>query len=156
MSLLSKSSGGLVLPEATDMCISSSSSSSSALLSPSQRERLLKRASLARQPLLDCADDDAAVYQPYEGGLLHRNRLSFSEVDFCFVCECALRMDDAYPSVECTGLKTDRTHYPSGETVSVFRQLIMCDKCYINVLDAHKRDPTYRVRVGARSLAYFR
>jgi hypothetical protein len=145
---------GLVLPEASDMCITSSSSSSS-MLSPTQRDRLLERASRAKLPVLDCADECAATHQVHEDGLLNRNRLSFAEVDFCFVCECALRMDDAHPTIECTGMKSDQTHY-GGQTVPVYRQLFACDRCYVAILDARKRDPAYRVKMVTRALVYFR
>lgn len=150
---------GLVLPEATDMCISSSSSSSS-LLSPVQRERILRRASHSPRVVIDCTatPEDAAdttVFQLHKDGLLNRNKVPFAEIDFCFVCECDLRAEYAHATLECTGMKLDRTHY-QGETVRVYRQLFTCDKCYVTIVEARKKDAEYRVRMASRALAYFR
>ncbi len=145
---------GLLLPDAGDMCIDSSSSSSTSI-SQSARYRMLRRASQAKQPVLDCADDDVTRYQVHAGGLLNRNRLAFGEVDFCFVCETPLKLDEAFASVECTGIKSDRAHY-EGAVVAVYRQLFLCDKCYVVVLDARKRDASYRVKMAERALVYFR
>lgn len=99
---------------------------------------------------------DQSRYTEFQQGLLCKNTVEFTDVDFCFVCNA--KSNDQWvlkPSIEITGMKF---YTPSGDMLPVYRQLFLCPPCRV-VVDEKKQNKLLLsssvVKITNEAHAYF-
>jgi hypothetical protein len=75
-------------------------------------------------------------FTAFQDGVLCKNLKSFDNVDFCFVCDRRVVIDEwvLKPSIEITGMKFNG----SADMIAVYRQIFLCPGC-CQEIDARKQ-----------------
>lgn len=91
-------------------------------------------------------------YEKYKDGLRRKNKKSFQDVQFCFICDSRTPDLQHNPCIERTGMRFDST----GEFTTVYKQIFCCDECYTIIQNTKESNTNYNVIIrSTQALDYY-
>ena len=91
-------------------------------------------------------------YEKYKDGSRRKNKKSFQDVQFCFICDSRTPDLQHNPCIERTGMRFEST----GEFTTVYKQIFCCDECYTIIQNTKESNTTYNVIImSIQALDYY-